>query len=297
MKGGVAVALALAVAVDAPDPRRHLRLLRGRGDRGALQRAQAPGRDPPGPAGRRLRRAHGALRRRRRGRLPGHPARRDPPDRPARPQRPLVAGRATRSTPRPTSWRGWRSTSRARVVIDGLEYREGLNAVGISRGRGRQRHPGRVRRHRQLPVRPVADARAGRARTSGRSSRASTSRIVDVAAGALPGPVPAGGAGVPRGDRAAPRARSSAGPTSRGSPPWGSPRSTTARATRRWRTRARSTCRRARCARPSRSCAPGSWHRSRARPVGLDAAIAAGWSQAPVEHAASRRRREALPSS
>ena len=55
--------------------RRDLRALRGRGDRGGAQRAQDGRRAAPRPARGRLRDPDGALQRRRRGRLPGHPAR------------------------------------------------------------------------------------------------------------------------------------------------------------------------------------------------------------------------------
>ena len=72
--------------------------------------------------------------RRRRGRLPGHHARRRRDPRRARALRPLLDGRQRdpRAPPRCSSrLSGYEPR---RPVIDGLEYREGLNAVCISGG-------------------------------------------------------------------------------------------------------------------------------------------------------------------
>ena len=185
------------------DARHHLRLLRGRGDRGALQRAQAPGRDPSGPARRRLRRADGTLRRRRRGRLPGDPARGDPPGWQARAQCPLVAGQQRD----PLRRRG-PGAARGVPAVPGDDRRAGVprgaQRGGDHRRGGRQRDPRRVRRHRELPVRPVADPGAGREARQGdlrglrRPDRGCRRRCA-------PGPVAAGRAGVPRGHGSTPR--------------------------------------------------------------------------------------------
>ena len=133
-----------------------------------------------------------------------------------------------------------RAYEAAEVEIDGLVYREGMNAVGISggvagnvipdectvsvnyrfapdqvRGRGARRRTSGVRRVRGVALGQLARgaARACRSRQRRPSS--------------------------PRSARS--RGRSSAGPTSRGSRRWGSRRSTTGRATRTSRTPARST--------------------------------------------------------
>ena len=262
MKGGVAVALALAATVPAPTRDVTYVFYECEEVEAALQRAAGASPRPIRTARRRLRHPHGAVRRRHRGGLPGHAARR---------------GRTWRAGARTVPGRGWaqrdplgaarsstgsRTTSRGGSMIDGLEYREGLNAVGITGGVAGNVIPDEcvvTVNYRFAPSLTPEQAE----RHVRRSSTVSTSRIVDVAAGALPGlssrPAPAFLA-----VRGAPRGRSSAGPTWRGSPPWASPRSTTGRAIPRWRTRATSTFRPTRCARPSRSCAPGSWRRSRA---------------------------------
>ena len=114
--------------------------------------------------------------RRRRGRLPGHAARR-------RPASPACARTArdrgwarTRSTPRRRCSTGWRPTRRATVDVDGLRYREGLNAVGDRRRGRRQRRPGRVHGDGQLPLRAGPLARTTRWRTSATCSPATRSR-------------------------------------------------------------------------------------------------------------------------
>ena len=102
----------------------------------------------------RLRDPDGALRRRRRGRLPGHPARRR-------------HARAASARTRPARGLGVNAIHGAgdvlarlnayeprRPVIDGLEYHEGLNAVFIAGGVAGNVHPRRVRGLGQLPLRP-----------------------------------------------------------------------------------------------------------------------------------------------
>ncbi len=49
----------------------------------------------------------------------------------------------------------------ARVVIDGLEYREGLNAVGITGGVAGNVIPDECVVDGELPLRALADPRAG----------------------------------------------------------------------------------------------------------------------------------------
>ena len=74
-------------------PRRHLHPLRGRGDRRRAQRPLPARPERPRADGRRLRDPDGAVQRRRRGRLPGHPPRRGPYDGGARPLRAQLARR------------------------------------------------------------------------------------------------------------------------------------------------------------------------------------------------------------
>ena len=93
MKGGDAVILRLAATRARAGARRDLRALRGRGDRGGAQRAQDGRRAAPRPSRGRLRDPDGALQRRRRGRLPGHPARRRAHHRRAGPLGALLEGR------------------------------------------------------------------------------------------------------------------------------------------------------------------------------------------------------------
>ena len=123
-------------------------------------------------------------------------------------------------------------------VIDGLEYREGLNAVGISGGVAGnvipdecvvtvnfRYAPDRTRRggHRPRP-RGLRGLRRGGVRGR-RPQRRGDAR-----------PVPPGGEGVHRGGRRHPACRSTAGRTSPASRRSASRRSTTAPATRTWRT-------------------------------------------------------------
>ncbi len=112
---------------------------------------------------------------------------------------------------------------RGRSRSTGLVYREGLNAVGISRRHRRQRHPRRVRRHGQLPVRAGPRRSRTPRRTCARCSTGSTSTVTDAAPGARPGlDHPAAAAFVAAiGAAAGP---STAGPTSPGSARWASPR-------------------------------------------------------------------------
>ena len=166
MKGGVAVALKLAATVPEPEPRRHLPLLRVRGDRGRAQRPPPALAERPRAADGRLRDPDGALRRGRRGRLPGHAARR----------------RRTRGE-RAHSARGWMGVNAiheagdvlARLnayearkpVIDGLEYHEGLNAVFIRAGSPATCCPTCARstvNYRFAPDRVEAEARGVRPR-------------------------------------------------------------------------------------------------------------------------------------
>ena len=108
------------------------------------------------------------------------------------------------------------------VDIDGCVYREGLNAVGIIGRGGRQRHPRRVHRPGQLPVRagPQPAERVGRAGGAVRRLRgAGAGRRGGRAARGCPRRPPRSSSPPP----AERHWRSSAGPTSPGSPHCGIP--------------------------------------------------------------------------
>ena len=114
----------------------------------------------------------------------------------------------------------------AEVEVDGLVYRESLNAVLISGRHGGERHPRRVRRHGELPVRALGVRRAGhgaRARAVRRLRRRAHRRRT----GRASRPGRPGGAGLRAGrarrDGRRARGRSTAGRTSPGSPSWGCP--------------------------------------------------------------------------
>ena len=174
MKGGLAVLLDLATTVPAPAvdvtyvfyaceevARRH----------NALARLAAHAPRPPRRRRRGARRAHG---RRGRGRVPGHDAGRGLGRRAGAPTRP---GPGWGSTPC-TAWR--RSSPRSgryeprRVVLDGCEYTEQLQAVGIEGGVAGNVVPDRATvtiNYRFAPDRDVAAAEADAARPGGRRSR------------------------------------------------------------------------------------------------------------------------------
>ncbi|CAK7281217.1 hypothetical protein SGPA1_12010 [Streptomyces misionensis JCM 4497] len=136
-----------------PQPGPDLRLLRQRGGRRPSQRPPARRRGPPGVAGGRLRGAARTLRRRGRGRLPGHAADAAADQGRAGALGALLDGRQRHPRGRadPGAPRGLRAPlpgDRRPGVPRGPERR------GHQwRGRG-QRHPRRVRGHRQLPLRP-----------------------------------------------------------------------------------------------------------------------------------------------
>ena len=73
------------------------------------------------------------------------------------------------------------------VEVDGLAYREGLNAVGIAGGVAGNVIPDECVRHGQLPVRSGSDGGRGARRTCGRCSPATTCGSTDSAPGARPG--------------------------------------------------------------------------------------------------------------
>ena len=195
----------------------------------------------PRLAGLRPRRADGAHRRRHRGRLPGHAARR---------------GRAPRAGARTAPGRGWGSNAihaagpvlrparglraAARRPVDGLEYHEGLNAVGISGGVAGNVIPDEcvvTVNYRFAPDRSLDEARGARARGLRRASTSSSPTPQRGAARA--GPCRRRGRSSRR--SAGARDPSSAGPTWPASPRWASRRSTTGPATRSSRTPGRST--------------------------------------------------------
>ena len=150
-------------------PRRDLRVLRLRGDRGREERSRAPQPEPPRPAGRGFRGAHGAQRVRDRGWLPGDDAGRGHRDRAARAQRPVLDGaqrdpRGRRHPRRAAPVRAPGARGRWPAVSRGAEQRR------HQRRRGRERDPGPVRGHGQLPVR-AGPGHRGRAAAPARCVR------------------------------------------------------------------------------------------------------------------------------
>ena len=176
MKSGVAVQLRLAKHLAEPN-RDVTYVFYDHEEVEADKNGLRPGRaQPPGLAGRRLRRADGADQRHRRGRLPGHAARRRRAARPPRATRPGPGWAATRSTRPATVLQRLAAYEAAEVEIDGLHLPRGPQRGRHHRGSGRQRHPGRVPGHRQLPVRAGQERGPGsRGRTPG-ARRASRSR-------------------------------------------------------------------------------------------------------------------------
>ena len=159
-------------------PRRDLRVLRGRGDRLAVQRA-APrrGAAPRPHRRRRLRRAPRAHRRARRGRVQGHPARRG-----LHQGHRLPLGTAVEGAQRhPRRRRGPRPARRVRAGdARGRRARvpRGAQRRARLRRHGEQRHPRPLRRHGQLPLRPLGvrgGGRRPRARGLLRASRSTSS--------------------------------------------------------------------------------------------------------------------------
>ena len=194
MKGGVAVLLDLATTI--PNPALDVTYVFYACEEVAAppQRPGPPGRHPPRSSRRRRGRARRAHRRRRGGGLPGHHAGggvawagagRTP------------HGRGQASTPC-TGWRRCSTRSSAtcprRVVLDGCEYTEQLQAVGIEGGVADNVVPDRATGHNSLPLRPA------RSRWPRPRRRCATSwvpaldpsagdgiDIVDAASGAPPG--------------------------------------------------------------------------------------------------------------
>ena len=176
----------------------------------------------------------------------------------ARPPRPTRRGpgwAATRCTPPESCSQRLRGHQPAEVVIDGLVYREGLNAVGITGGVAGNVIPDECRvsvNYRFAPDKSEEQA----ADVVRRVLDGFEVEITDSAPGALPGlSHPAAAAFVAMVGRS--RCRSSAGPTSPGSPRSVCRRSTTVPATRTSRTSARSTATSRRSSSASRGCAPG----------------------------------------
>ena len=144
-------------------PRRHLRLLRGRGDRRRVQRAgrtwSATGRSPR----RRLRRPARTHQRRGRGRLQGHAARRDRHQGGRRPLRAALE-RPQRDPRRGAGAAPADGLRAARPsTVDGLDYHEAFNAVGIHGGIAGNVIPDRcvvTVNYRYAPDKSGADAEA-----------------------------------------------------------------------------------------------------------------------------------------
>ena len=171
MKAGVAVQLRLAATLDAPSPRRDLRVLRVRGGRGRAQRAVPAVQERPRAARRPVRGAARAKRRGGRGRLPGHPAGRDHGRRGAGAHRQVLDGaerdpRGRRDPADPARLGAAAAGRRRPRVPRGPERGRDL------RRRRRQRGPRRVRGHGQLPLRPRPLRAARPRRTSATCSPA-----------------------------------------------------------------------------------------------------------------------------
>ena len=154
MKGGDAVILTLAATVPEPRPRRHVRPLRGGGDRVGVQRAAAARGERPPPARGRLRDPDGAVQRRRRGRLPGHAPGRGPQHRGARALGPQLDGQQRDPPGRRRSWTRLNDYEPRRPVIDGLTYPRGPQRGRHPRRGRRQRAARRVRGRGEPPLRP-----------------------------------------------------------------------------------------------------------------------------------------------
>ena len=119
-------------------------------------------------------------------------------DRQAGPHARAPGAGSTRSTrPRPSS-NGWPATAAARSTIDGLHYREGLNAVAISGGVAGNVDPGRVHGHGQLPVRARPQRAPRRPTTSASCSASCGGRDRRLGAGRAAGPRQPAGPGLPR---------------------------------------------------------------------------------------------------
>ena len=258
MKAGDAVMLRLAGRFGVPGAdagaRPHVRLLRQRGGRRRAQRPRPGGAGAPRLAVRRPRRPARAHRRRDRGRLPGHDARRHRRARAAARTAPAAGSASTPSTARPAILATLAAYHAREVEIDGCTLPRGAQR-GRHRGRRRgQRHPRRVPGRGQLPLRP----RPGRGRRRGARARGvrrghrrgGHAHRRRQRRGCAAGPVRAGRGRVHRRRRPARRGPSSAGPTSPGSPPSASPPSTTAPATRSSPTPARNTSASTGCSRP-----------------------------------------------
>ena len=220
MKGGVAVML--RVAHEVPEPSRDVTFVFYEGEEidSAVQRAAPRRAAAPRPhRRRRLRRAPRAHRRPGRGRLQGHPARRGLDQGHRRALGPAVEG----AQRHPRRRRGARPARRLRAghrVVDGLEFREALNAVLIDGGIATNVIPDRCVVTVNYRYAPVAVGGRGRGPRAPGASPASRSRSSTTPAAPGPGctcPRPR-----PSSRRSACRSRPSrAGPTSRASRRWG----------------------------------------------------------------------------
>ena len=133
-----------------------------------------------------------------RGRLPGHPAVEVTTHRRRRPLGPRLDGPQRDPRRRGRCWSGWPRTSRAQVEVDGLTYREGLNAVAHQR-RASPATSSRTAARIEINYRfaPDKSAARGGARTVREVLPGFELEVTDVAAGARPGSGPAGRGGVP----------------------------------------------------------------------------------------------------
>ena len=133
----------------------------------------------------------------------GTPAGRGAHHRPARALRPQLARRQRHPQGGPDPRPARRRTSRAGRSSTASTYPEGLNAVMIEGGARRQRHPRRLHRDRQLPLRARPE-RGGGARPRPRGLRRVRGRAHRLRARRAARPVAAGRRRVRRGDRRRP---------------------------------------------------------------------------------------------
>ena len=223
MKGGVAVALQLAA--DAAEPNRDVTYVFYECEEVEAERNGLSSSAQSDPE---LLPADFAIlmeptQRGRRGRLPGHDARRRTHHAASGRTRPASGRASTPSTPPATVLARLDAYEPRTPVIDGLEYHEGLNAVGITGGVAGNVLPDEcvvAVNYRFAPDRPTRPRRGVRPRGLRRVRRR---RSPTPRRARCPGSTVPGRGGVRRGRRRRGRTRSSAGPTWPGSAAWACP--------------------------------------------------------------------------